>query len=78
MGNLTFNPFTVLDPIEPGYSVRGPTSAVLPAGADEAVGDDAAYSDAEAHIVVDQSDRIDLDVMEHERQSRLSRWQRLP
>jgi hypothetical protein len=76
MGNLTFNPFTMLDPIEPGYSVRAPTSAVLPASADEAVGDHVAYSDAQARIVVDQSDRIDLDVMEHERQRRLRSWQR--
>jgi len=71
MGNLTFNPFTMLDPIEPGYSVRAPTAPVLPAGAVEAVTDDAPYSDLQAHVVIEDSDRIDLDVMEHERQRRL-------
>jgi hypothetical protein len=75
LSDLRRHGFAVLDPIEPGYSVRAPTLAVLTASADEAVRDDTPYSDAEARIVVDQSDRIDLDVMEHERQSRLSRWQ---
>jgi len=68
--------FAVLDPIEPGYSVRAPAAPVLTAGAVEAVADDPGYTDLQAHVVVADSDRIDLDVMEHERQRRLRSWQR--
>lgn len=75
---IFFGGLPVLDPIEPGYSVRVPARPVNAAGALEPVGDDTPYTDAQALVVVDESDRVDLDAMEHERQSRLARWQRQP
>jgi len=69
------NGLAVLDAIEPGYSVKIPARPALAAGADEAEADAAPYTNEQARIVVENSDRLDLDAMEHERQSRLSRWQ---
>ncbi len=73
--DLRVNGFAVLDPIEPGYSVRAPTPADLAARTLEAIADSLAYTDEQAGVVVEDSDRIDPDVMEHTRQSRLRAWQ---
>ena len=67
--------FAVLDPIEPGYSVRLPTASTLTARADETEPHALTYTNEQARVVVEDSDRIDPDVMEHTRQSRLQAWQ---
>jgi hypothetical protein len=54
------------------------TASGRPARADEAVADDAHCPDAQFGVVVSDSNRDDPAGMEHARQSRLSRWQRLP
>ena len=52
--------------------------ATSAARADEAVADDAHCPDAQFGVVASDSNRDDPAGMEHARQSRLSRWQRLP
>jgi hypothetical protein len=54
------------------------TAAGRPAGADEAVADDAHRPDAQLGVVAADTDGDDPASVEHVRQSRLSRWQRLP
>jgi hypothetical protein len=54
------------------------TAAGLPARAHEAVADDAHRADTQVGVVAADTDRDDPASVEHVRQSRLSRWQRLP
>ena len=70
--------FAVLDPIEPGYSVRVPAAAMFAARAVEAVPDDTESLYAEEVVEGSDTYRPDADRMEHERQSRLRRWQAQP
>jgi hypothetical protein len=54
------------------------TAAGRPARAHEAVADDAHRPDAQLGVIAADADGDDPAGMEHARQSRLSRWQRLP
>jgi hypothetical protein len=53
------------------------TAAGRPARAEEAVADDAHRADTQVGVVAADSNRDDPASVEHVRQSRLSRWQRL-
>jgi len=58
--------------------VRAAHAPTASARALEAVPDDAHRPDAQLGVVASDSNRDDPAGMEHARQSRLSRWQRLP
>jgi len=64
--------------ITPGESERATSAPLDPAGADEAVADDAHRPDSQLGVVAADTDRDDPASVEHARKSRLSRWQRLP
>jgi hypothetical protein len=69
---------TVISIVGTRECVGWSTASGRPARADEAVADDAHRPDAQLGVVASDSNRDDLAGMEHVRQSRLSRWQRLP
>lgn len=64
--------------VDPGERVGGPRFAPLTARADEAVPHDLHSPDAQLGVISANPDGLDVRSMEHERQSRLQRWQRLP
>lgn len=60
-----------------GESVGGTVRPVLAARTDEAVADDSNGTDLQLGMVTNDADGQDADTVEHIRQSRLSRFQRL-
>ena len=72
------NGLAVLDPIEPGHSVLVPAPPMIAARAVEAEPDDAENLYAQEAVESSDTYRPDADRMEHERQSRLMRWQAQP
>jgi hypothetical protein len=78
------DPFAVLrrrpvgSGIEAGERIRAANWPTVAAVADEAVADDAYGPDAEIGVVAPEADGQDAGSMEHERQSRLRRWQAPP
>jgi hypothetical protein len=79
-GTVTADEF--LTAMSRGFNARervgGTAPAASAARADEAVRHDAHGADAQFGVVASDSNRDDPAGMEHVRQSRLSRWQRLP
>jgi len=68
----------MVDEIAASGLVRTMHAPAASARALEAVADDAHRPDAQIGVVASDSNRDDPAGMEHTRQSRLSRWQRLP
>jgi hypothetical protein len=78
------DPFAVLSDramarsVDAAEGVGAPHLAALPARADHSVTDDPNRPDLPLGNLTGEANGQDADAMEHERQSRLSRWQRLP
>ena len=68
----------MLGNVASGERVTASDFAAYLARADHPVADDAHRPDAQIGVVASDSNRDDPAGMEHTRQSRLSRWQRLP
>lgn len=76
LGYLSHGPVGLC--VDPREGVSPATLAALATGAEEAVADDTHGPDGQLGVVEADAVRFDVGRVEHERQSRLSRWQRLP